>query len=198
MCMKRLSMVDAQEIWVLSYHFSIPSVSKVTKRYIMMENTALLFASVCTLQSVSPGSILLLTVLRRWSRCCSYSVQRGASCWSCPALCLCVSSVLLAFWSPCAGKRELVFVLIVHLIVSYAHVNLWHFFSSSWCQVCCNFCLWLFLDVSVDLFVFSLIWLKVSIWQLTVWHWANAIHNCTARAHAVLPCKWPTDSWKDS
>ena len=42
--------------------------------------------------------------------------------WSCPALCLCVSSVLLAFWSPCLGKRELVFVLIVHLFVSYAHI----------------------------------------------------------------------------
>ena len=32
------------------------------------------------------------------------------------------------------GMRELVFVLIVHLFVSYAHVNLCHFFSSSWCQ----------------------------------------------------------------
>ena len=42
-------------------------------------------------------------------------------------------SVLLAFWSPCLGKRQLVFVLIVHLFVSYAHVNLCHFFSSSWC-----------------------------------------------------------------
>ena len=28
----------------------------------------------------------------------------------------------------------LVFVLIVHLFVSYAHANLCHFFSSSWCQ----------------------------------------------------------------
>ena len=45
-----------------------------------------------------------------------------------------VFSVLLAFWSPCLGKRELVFVLIVHLFVSYAHVNLCHFFSSSWCR----------------------------------------------------------------
>ena len=43
---------------------------------------------------------------------------------SCPALCLCVSSVLLAFWSPCLGKRGLVFVLIVQLFVSFAHVNL--------------------------------------------------------------------------
>ena len=32
------------------------------------------------------------------------------------------------------GERELAFVLIVHLFVSYAHVNLCHFFSSSWCQ----------------------------------------------------------------
>ena len=43
-------------------------------------------------------------------------------------------SVLLAFWSPCLGKTELVFVLIVRLFVSYAHVNLYHIFSSSWCQ----------------------------------------------------------------
>ena len=43
-------------------------------------------------------------------------------------------SVLLAIWSPCLGKRELVFVLIVHLFVSYAHVNLCHFFSSTWCR----------------------------------------------------------------
>ena len=53
---------------------------------------------------------------------------------SCQALCLCVSSVLLAFWSPCLGNKELVFVLIVHLYVNCAHVNLCHFFSSSWCQ----------------------------------------------------------------
>ena len=44
-------------------------------------------------------------------------------------------------------------MLIVHLYVSYAHVNLCHFFSSSWCQVGCGFCLWLFLDFSVYLFV---------------------------------------------
>ena len=45
---------------------------------------------------------------------------------------MCVSSVLLAFWSPCLEKRELAFVLIVHLFFTYAHVNLCHFFSSSW------------------------------------------------------------------
>ena len=54
--------------------------------------------------------------------------------WSCPTPCLCVSPVLLAFRSSCVGKRELVFVLIVHLFVSYAHVNLCQFFSSPWCQ----------------------------------------------------------------
>ena len=31
-------------------------------------------------------------------------------------------------------KRELVFVLIVHLFLSYAYVNLCPFFSSSWCR----------------------------------------------------------------
>ena len=73
-------------------------------------------ARVCTLQSVC------------------YLHDEALHVWSCPALCLCVSSVLLAFWSPCLGKRELVFVLIVHLFVSYAHVNVCHFFSSSWCR----------------------------------------------------------------
>ena len=48
------------------------------------------------------------------------------------SLSMCCFSVLLAFWSPCLGKRELVFVFIVHLFVSYAHVNLCHYFSSSW------------------------------------------------------------------
>ena len=34
----------------------------------------------------------------------------------------------------CLGKRELVFVFVVHLFVSYAHVDLCHFFSPSWYQ----------------------------------------------------------------
>ena len=38
------------------------------------------------------------------------------------------------YFDHCLAKRELVFVLIVHLFVSYAHVNLCRFFSSSWCQ----------------------------------------------------------------
>ena len=37
-------------------------------------------------------------------------------------------------YTPCVGKRELVFLLIVHLFVSSAHFNLCHFFSSSWRQ----------------------------------------------------------------
>ena len=65
---------------------------------------------------------------------CRCSIVYGLHVWSCPALCLWVSSVLLAFLSPCLRKRELVIVLIVHLFVSYAHVNLCHVFSSSWCQ----------------------------------------------------------------
>ena len=78
---------------------------------------------------------------------------RSASCLVLPCSLSMCFSVLLAYWSPCLGKRELVFVLIVHLFVSYAHVNLCHFFPSSWCQgIGCDFCLWLFLDFSVYFF----------------------------------------------
>ena len=65
---------------------------------------------------------------------CSFVVYTMMRFMFCLALCLCVSSVLLAFWAPCLGTRGLVLVLIVHLFVSYAHVHLCHFFSSSWCQ----------------------------------------------------------------
>ena len=76
--------------------------------------------------------------------------------WSCPALCLCVSSVFSAFWSPCLRKRELVFVLIVHWFVSYAHVNLCHFFLFLLVSGAgCGFWLWLFLDFSVSLLVLT-------------------------------------------
>ena len=42
--------------------------------------------------------------------------------WSCPALCLCVSSVLLSFSSPCLEKRELDFVLIVNINGNLDHI----------------------------------------------------------------------------
>ena len=44
-------------------------------------------------------------------------------------------------------------MLIVHLFVSYAHVNLCHFFFLLVSGVGCDFCLWLFLDFSVYLLV---------------------------------------------
>ena len=74
---------------------------------------------------------------------------RGASCLVLPcslSMCfLCPFSILITLF----GKRELVFVLIVNLFVSYAHVNLCHFFSlPPGVGVCCGFCLWLFLDFS--------------------------------------------------
>ena len=65
----------------------------------------------------------------------------------CPALCLCVSSILLIILLAEEGTG---FVLVVHLFVSYAHVNLCHFFSSSWCRwlgeasVCGSFLTFLF------------------------------------------------------
>ena len=42
--------------------------------------------------------------------------------------------VLLAFFSLCLERRELVFLPIVRLFVGYVHINLCLFFSSSWCQ----------------------------------------------------------------
>ena len=45
-------------------------------------------------------------------------------------------------------------MLTVHLFVSYAHVNLCHFFLFFLVsEVGCGFCLWLFLDCSTYLFV---------------------------------------------
>ena len=63
---------------------------------------------------------------------------RGVSCWvvlcvcvfqsitslgSCLALCFRVFQSSLALWSPRLGKRELVYVLLVHLFVCLARVN---------------------------------------------------------------------------
>ena len=84
---------------------------------------------------------MLLTVLRRESRCCSYSVLFCGLYYgalhvlkSSRALCPRVSSFLLALWSPRLGKRELVCVLLVHLFVCFVRVSFCHFFSSSWCR----------------------------------------------------------------
>ena len=81
-------------------------------------------------------------------------------------------------WIPnfcsCLGKSELVFVLIVHLFFSYAHVNLRHFFSSFMMSgVGCDFCLWPFPAIFVYLFEFryflvvevlSTIFMGIPIW----------------------------------
>ena len=52
------------------------------------------------------------------------SWQKGSS----RALCLRVSPLLLALWSPCLGKRELVCVLLVHLFVCFVHASFFFFF----------------------------------------------------------------------
>ena len=55
--------------------------------------------------------------------CVARSLHYGVlHVWWCPALCLCVSFVLLAFWPPCLGKKELVFLLIVHLFAMHTLV----------------------------------------------------------------------------
>ena len=63
--------------------------------------------------------------------------------------------VFLLYISPCLGKREFVFVLIVHFFVTYEHINLCHFYVFSFLlvsEVGCDFCSWLFLDFSVYLY----------------------------------------------
>ena len=71
---------------------------------------------------LNPGWFILLTVLRRCSRCWSYSsLLRGlfyeTICFkSCLVLfCSCVFSVLLALRLPRSGKRQLILVLSVRL-----------------------------------------------------------------------------------
>ena len=85
---------------------------------------------------------MLLTVLKRWPWCCSYSV------WLCGlyyvalhvlmspcAVCPRVSSFRLALWSSRLGKRELVYVALVYLFVLYVLVFYPFFFSFSWCRL---------------------------------------------------------------
>ena len=77
---------------------------------------------------------MLLTILRRWSRCFSDSLGVSGLYYgalhvlkSSRALCPCVSSFLSALWSPRLGKRDLVCVLLVHLVVCFVRVSFCHF-----------------------------------------------------------------------
>ena len=74
------------------------------------------------------------------SRCCSCSVWICGLYYgalhvlkSCRALWPCVSTFILALWSHRLGKRELVYVLLVHWFVCFARVRFCSFFSSPWC-----------------------------------------------------------------
>ena len=68
----------------------------------------------------------------------------GSNCYMTHTPCLkTVNSVFASMYFFCppsisitllGEERELVFVCIVHLFVCYGHVNLCHFFSSSWCR----------------------------------------------------------------
>ena len=50
------------------------------------------------------------------------------------ALCSHVFQSCLPLCSPRLGKKELVYMLLVHLIDYLACVTFGHFFTSSWCQ----------------------------------------------------------------
>ena len=95
---------------------------------------------------------MLLSVLRRRSRCCYYSVwlcglyYGELHVYSCLALCPRISSVLLALWSPRLGKREVVYVLLVHLFVYFARVNLAFFRFLLVSVIGCGVWLWHSLD----------------------------------------------------
>ena len=106
---------------------------------------------------------------------CSSAVYEALHVWSCPTLCLSVSSVLLAFWSPLLEKREQVFVSIVHLFVSYAHVNLCNFFSSSWCRG------WLQLLLGALSGLFCYLFLYSGIFRIKVF-------NCGTRVYFTCQC----------
>ena len=128
--------------------FSISSLRKLDEeanKFYDQKNDLYEAALLTRCYSICSSSVL--TVLRRWSRCCFYSV------WFCGlyygalhvlkssrALCPRVSSFLLALWSPCLGKRELVYVLLVHLFVCFVRVCFCLFFSSSWCRVLAAVC----------------------------------------------------------
>ena len=81
-----------------------------------------------------------------------------------------------------------------------AHVNLCHFFSSSWCRgVGCGFCLWFFLNFSVYLFVHSavrfrglcqLTWLGLGCVGRDYTHLMPDVCSCNVlRILAVAVCK---------
>ena len=103
-------------------------------------------------------------------------------------------------WSHCLRKRELVFVLIVHLFVSYAHVNLCHFAAA----------LWLFMDFSIYLFgkqsivlgnyrelcaCASRIIRHVSRTRRNISHYANNLNNIQTRIRLRLYALADTTSW---
>ena len=63
-----------------------------------------------------------------------YCTLRGASCLVLPCSLSMCFSILLAFCSPCLGKRELVFVLIVYFLLAMHTLIFVTFFSSFWCR----------------------------------------------------------------
>ena len=101
--------------------------------------------------------------------------------------CLCITSaprkkffdsllVLFFLWSPRLGKRELVFVLLVHLCVSFAHVCFAIFLFLLVLRVGCCLSLWHILDISINFFQYNTISLSslmvqwpISKWSLYIW-----------------------------
>ena len=73
------------------------------------------------------GGWTLMSIHLKKCKVALWFTLRGASCLLFFPV---FSSILITL----VGEGELVFVLLVHLFVSYAHVNLCPFLSSFWCQ----------------------------------------------------------------
>ena len=67
-----------------------------------------------------------------------------------------VSPFVLAFWTPCLGKRELTFVLLVHLFVCFARVCFCPFSLPFGVEGWLGLWLWHILDLSINLSVLIL------------------------------------------
>ena len=99
------------------------------KRISMYSNIRRIFSSNRDMEDMEKSvvPVLFLFCVALWF------ILRGASCFKVFPCSLSSCFVIpSALWSPRLGKRELVYVLLVHLFVCFVRVSFCHF--SSWCR----------------------------------------------------------------
>ena len=119
---------------------------------------------------------MLLALLRRWSRCCSYSAAVCSLYYGalyvlkyCFAFCLHIASFLSALWSSRLWKRELVmFFSCVCLFVCFAGVSFCPFPLPLSVVVGCGLWLWHSQDFSINFFVHSCDG-RLTVWLSRCW-----------------------------